>query len=273
MPLRGNLRDFSTTQLLNLVNLAKKTGTLTIEGPTEAARICFREGKLIYAQMGNEDSSLPLVLRKVGKLNDQQANALKERPESANDKALGLLLINAGYVTQADILQSIKQNTLDVTFRLFTWVEGLFNFDATGAPPSGRITVPIELDNVIIEGSRRLREWEQLQDEIPNLDMALKFVDKPERLKNLNLSVEEWKVVSYIDPKNSIKQIAKTNSMSDLDVRKVVYGLLQAGVVELIRPAGTRPLSNMPQRKPMTAEAKEQEKSLVNKLISRIRSL
>ena len=33
MPLRGNLRDFSTTQLLNLVNLAKKTGTLTIEDP------------------------------------------------------------------------------------------------------------------------------------------------------------------------------------------------------------------------------------------------
>ena len=64
--------------------------------------------------------------------------------------------------------------------------------------------------------------------------MALKFVDKPERLKNLNLSVEEWKVVSYIDPKNSIKQIAKTNNMSDLDVRKIVYGLLQAGLVDLV---------------------------------------
>ena len=149
---------------------------------------------------------------------------------------------------------------------------GSFNFDATGAPPIGRITVPIELDNVIIEGSRRLREWEQPQDEIPNLDMALKFVDKPERLKNLNLSVEEWKVVSYIDPKNSIKQIAKTNNMSDLDVRKIVYGLLQAGLVDLV-VAGTRPLGNAPQRKPLTAEAKEQEKSLVNKLISRIRSL
>mgnify|MGYP001472054073 CR=1 FL=1 len=28
MPLKGNLRDFSTTNLLNLINLAKKTGTL-----------------------------------------------------------------------------------------------------------------------------------------------------------------------------------------------------------------------------------------------------
>ena len=28
MALRGNLRDFTITQLLNLVNLAQKTGTL-----------------------------------------------------------------------------------------------------------------------------------------------------------------------------------------------------------------------------------------------------
>lgn len=32
MALKGNLRDFSTTQLFNLINLARKTGALTIEG-------------------------------------------------------------------------------------------------------------------------------------------------------------------------------------------------------------------------------------------------
>ncbi len=275
MPLRGNLRDFSTDKLLNLISLARKTGTLTIEGPTEAARMAFREGKLIFAQVGNEDPSLAFVLRKVGKLTDEQARALHQRAEAANDKALGLLLINSGYVTQTEILQSIKQHILDVAYRLFTWVEGIFNFEANASPPAERITVPIDLDNVIIEGSRRMREWEQLQEELPNLDLALKFTDKPDaRLKNVNLNVEEWKVVSYINPKNTIRQIAKANTMNDLDIRRIVYGLLQAGLVELVRPiGGTRPLPGAPQRKPLTEAAKQQEKSLVNKLISRIRSL
>ncbi len=272
MPLRGNLRDFSTTQLLNLINLARKTGTLTIEGPNEAARMSFREGKLVFAQVGNEDPSLAYVLRKAGKLNDEQTRALRQRPESANDKALGLLLINAGYVTQAEILQGIRQHIMDVAFRLFTWVEGIFNFEAGMMPPVERITVPIDLENVIIEGARRMREWEQLQDELPNLDMALKFTDKPDaRLKNVNLSVEEWRVVSYINPKNTIRQIAKANNMSDLDIRRIVYGLLQAGLVEVVRPVGQT--GTLPQRKPKTEAAREQEKSLVNKLISRIRSL
>jgi hypothetical protein len=35
MAVKGNLRDFSVTQLLNLINLARKTGTLTVEGRTK----------------------------------------------------------------------------------------------------------------------------------------------------------------------------------------------------------------------------------------------
>ncbi len=275
MPLRGNLRDFSTTQLLNLINLARKTGTLTIEGPNEAARMAFKEGKLIFAQVGNDEPTLTFILRKAGKLNDEQARALRQRPEAANDKALGLLLINAGYVTQTEILQGIRQHITDVAFRLFTWVEGLFNFEANSLPPAERITVPVDLENVIIEGTRVMRQWEQLSEELPNLDLALKFTDKPDaKLRNVNLSVEEWRVVSYINPKNTMRQIAKANNMSDLDVRRIVYGLLQAGMVEVVRPVGqTGGLPNAPVRKPKTEAVKEQEKSLVNKLIARIRQL
>ena len=44
MALRGNLRDFTITQLFNLINLACKTGTLVVEGPNETAKVAFREG-------------------------------------------------------------------------------------------------------------------------------------------------------------------------------------------------------------------------------------
>jgi hypothetical protein len=65
MALKGNLRDFTITQLLNLVNLAKKSGTLIVEGPGEIARVSFREGKLSFAMIGQEDNSLASVLQPV----------------------------------------------------------------------------------------------------------------------------------------------------------------------------------------------------------------
>ncbi len=279
MALKGNLRDFSTTQLLNLISLAKKTGTLVVDGPTQGARLAFRSGKLIYAQLGHDDANLTLILHKAGKLSDEQARVLRDRASRAGDKELGLLLINAGYVSQADILLSIRAHVLDIVYRLITWAEGLFHFDPDVLPSDDRITVPIELENVIIEGARRMREWERLTEELPSLDMALKFADHPNiNLRDMKLNVEEWRVVSFINPKNSMKSIAKANNLSDLEIRRIVYGLLQAGLVEVIRPEGApRPLpfglAGKKPAPPPTPVEKKAQRGLVNRLIQRIRSL
>ncbi|NUQ86332.1 MAG: DUF4388 domain-containing protein [Anaerolineales bacterium] len=268
MALRGNLRDFTITQLLNLINLAHKTGTLVVDGPSEQAYVSFREGKLAYARVGQEDGSLATVLHKANRLTVNQYRAIVERAGNISDKELGLLLINAGYLTQEDILANLQGYFTEVVRRLFTWVEGFFRFEAEMPPPSDRINVRLDLENIIIEGSRQLREWEQLSDEIPSLDMALKFTDRP--LKNVNLSVEEWRVVSYINPRNTMKQIAHTNKMNDLEIRRIVYGLLQAGLVEIVRPEGVV----VPQNPKMfPTQVKEEQKSLVNKLIGRIKTL
>ena len=156
--------------------------------------------------------------------------------------------------------------------KLFTWVEGIFRFENDILPPNDRINVRLDLENIIIEGSRQLRELEQLQDEIPSLDMALKFTQRP--LTNVNLSVDEWKVVKFVDPKNSMRQIAKTNKLTEIEVRRVVYGLLQAGLVELVRlndaPVPTAATTNA---KAFPTQNKEEQKSLINKLIGRIRKI
>ncbi|HNN12095.1 MAG TPA: DUF4388 domain-containing protein [Anaerolineales bacterium] len=268
MALRGNLRDFTITQLLNLINLASKTGTLVVDGSTEQAHISFRAGKLAYARIGKEDGSLAAVLYKANKINANQYRAIADRAGQMTDKELGLLLINAGYVTQEDILLNLQAYFTDLVRKMFTWVEGIFRFENDILPPDDRINVRLDLENIIIEGSRQLRELEQLQDEIPSLDMALKFTERP--LTNINLSVDEWKVVKFVDPKNSMRQIAKTNKLTELEVRRIVYGLLQAGLVELVRPANAQ---ISPNAKSFPTQDKEEQKSLINKLIGRIRQI
>ena len=277
MALKGNLRDFTITQLLNLINLARKTGTLIVEGPSEKVWVSFRDGKLAYAQMGHEDNSLATVLYRANKLTVAQHRAIKSRAGNMSDKELGLLLINANYINQQDIITSLQNYSISVVNRLFTWVEGNFRFENELLPPDDKITVRISLENIIIEGTRRLREWEQLQDEIPSLEMALKFADRPgTNIRNVNLSVEEWRVVSYINPRNTIRQIARATKMNDLEIRRIVYSLLQAGLVEIIRPEGVpTPMIKTPTRIQAQApqKTKEEQKSLINRLIARIRSL
>ena len=222
--------------------------------------------------MRHEDSSLPTLLYKANKFSLAQYRTLKTRAANMGDKELGLLLVNAGYITRQDVIVTLQDHFISVVNRLFSWVEGLFQFQNDVLPPEERIITRIDLENIIMEGSRRLREWEQLQDEIPNLDMALRFTDRPgANLSKVNLSVQEWKVVSYINPKNSIRQIARTTQMNDLEIRRIVYGLLQAGLVDLVRPENMQvPLQPTGV---FATSNKEEQKSLINRLISRIRSL
>lgn len=272
MAIKGNLRDFTITQLLNLINLARKTGTLVVQGPSETAWVSFRDGKLAYSKLGRTDNSLATVLYKEKHLNNRQYKIIREKAKAISDKELGLLLINANYLTQEDILTALQNEFVGVIYRLFTWVEGIFQFQDNILPPKGKITLKIGLENIIIEGSRQLREWEQLQDEIPSLDMALKFSERPgTNIRDVNLSVEEWRVAAYINPKNSIQQIARALKMNDLEIRRIAYGLIQAGLVELVRPAGV-PLIQR-EHLPVSTQDKEEQRSLVNRLIKRIRSL
>jgi hypothetical protein len=273
MALKGNLRDFSITHLLNLINVAQKTGTLLLEAPSQEIAVSFREGKLAYAQDRHEDNSLATILYRAKKMNVHHYKAIKERTGSMSDKELGLLLINANYISQQEILTSLQEYFVSVVNQLFSWAEGSFRFEMALMPPNDKITVRINLENIILEGTRRIRESELLQDEIPSLDMALKFSDRPgTNLIKVHLSVEEWRVVSYIHPKNTIRQISKATNKSDLEIRRIIYGFLQAGLVEMVRPQGVAaPVATV--QLPIPNTHKEKQKSLINRIISRIRSL
>lgn len=287
MPLQGNIRDFSTTQLLNLVNLSRRTGMLTIfesvpTGEKDAmdndkmapgetrAKVAFNKGRLVYASLGNQSDDLVAVLNKAGKLTDNQARLLRERAKSISDKALAMRLISARYVTQADIVTCIKSHILDVIYNLMLWTEGPFRFEDNTMPGAGSILVPIELENVIIEGSRRIQKEAEINKLIDTLDISLAFPENPrEKFKGIHLSVDEWKVVSYVSPKNKLRQIMKALNMSELEIKKVVYGLHQAGLVKIVHPS-RQPDARAKQPKRRTSQP---DRRVIDKLIGKLKSM
>jgi len=285
MAMKGNLHDFSVTQLFNLVNLAGKTGLLTVENNSTSARVFFKEGKLIQARLsGEQDASLTTLLLKAGKITPEQAELVQRRARNQTDRELGLLLINSGFCGQRDIIQVVKSHILNNVYPLFAWTKGTFTFDPTTVPADDQITVMLNLESVIIEGTRLIKEWGQLKDDLPSLDVAIKFVDKPdERLRNVRLTVDEWRVVSYVNPKNTLRKIAKACGMDEFQIRKTVYRLLEAGLVEVIRPK----IEAMPQpvapARPPGVTAKQElfplppppkiDRGLLTRLIKKIKSI
>ncbi|NTW09721.1 MAG: hypothetical protein HGA28_09185, partial [Anaerolineaceae bacterium] len=60
--------------------------------------------------------------------------------------------------------------------------------------------------------------------------------------------------------------------LNDLEIRRIVYGLIQAGLVQLVRPEGAPPPVRESAR-PAPPVNVDEQKSLVNRLITRIRTM
>jgi hypothetical protein len=276
MALKGNLRDISISNLLNLINLARKSGALIVESPEKTVHAFFREGKLAYAQDGEHIQNLAAILYRSKSISPAQYSLFKSRASQMSDKELGLLLVNSNYVSQHEILSSLQNYYATILSQLFTWTGGHFRFETDLVPPEGKIPLRVNLENIILEGTRRQKEWGHLQDEIPNLDIALKFPERPgANIQNVKFNLEEWRVVNYVHPKNTVRRIARATHHSDMEIRQIVYRLLEAGLVELVRPIGqvaalsssSRPQVALP------GHSREERKSLLHRIIGRIRSL
>jgi hypothetical protein len=258
--LQGTLEDLRAMQLFQLINHAKRTGTLHIYEvvPTagrapiigksrqpepapgkDRVRMAFKEGKLIHAFARDQDGHLASVLYKSGKLTEAQYQTIREKAANYTDRALALLLINANYVTREAVLESVQRQAIDIACDVMTWTKEPFAFEDGEQPAPDLITAPIDVGEVIREGTRRNQDVDDLLALLPNLDFRLKFPSTAptDKLRQSKTTREEWQVLGNVTGRNTIRQIAKTLNMTDTEIRRVVAGLLNSGQVELDKPA------------------------------------
>lgn len=249
MALQGTLREYSLDQLLNLVHIARKSGGLAVQSSQGAADLFFDEGKLVAAAMG-QPLTLAALMVQSGKLSPDQAANLAASSGATDDKQVGLLLLNTGQISRDDIVQALRQSVLDVLYVVWGWEDGSFVFDQTRTPPPGRVTIPISLERILVEGSRHRQEQVQpapAPGALPSLDVALRFTEGfGEHLRSVDLSPKEWRIISAINPRNSVAAIAQRNGMSEAEIGDVVARLLREGLVEVAGAPESGPAPETP---------------------------
>jgi hypothetical protein len=237
MALVGNLRDFGLSEFLYLVDRGSKTGRLTLQKTGDRAELYFNTGKLVYATHFNQDERIGDILVRMGRISREQCNtALRLQHTEEVSKPLGQIMVERGMVTLAEIHKCVRLQIEEITYGLFGWQEGDFRFEPELAPPPESVTIPLSIENIIMEGTRRIDEWARIRNSIPSLDVIVRFSDQPhEKAKGVNLTPDEWRVFARINGANSIRQIAQQTALGDFEVARIMYGFLSAGLVVLTR--------------------------------------
>jgi hypothetical protein len=270
MALKGNLKDFSLAQLLNLIRLAHKTGCLVVEAGGDPLRIFALDGRLTGVAQNGRGSPLGPALVRAATITEEQLKLVRGHLGLNTDKELALRLVDLGAVSPDGVRQVIQRQALEALFPVFPLTKGAFNFDADARLGEDAIAISMDLEAVVLEGGRRIRESGRLQEAIPTLDIVPRLTSQRDaKLRSISLTVDQWKAISFINARNSLRQISDYSGLTEFQLRKAVQDLRAAGLVEMDASSGKAKTAKPPPGKIIPSHTPS--RNIIMRIIDRVR--
>jgi tetratricopeptide (TPR) repeat protein len=245
MAIRGSLKEASLPDVLQLLSMGKKTGCLSVTHRNSFGYIYFDKGRICYASIVNRRDRLGDRLLKSGAITQEQLDAGIALQDRRRDKRLGELLVEQGALTIEQLHNAIHVQIQEAVYFLFTWTAGTFNFEADVAPDAHDYVVSINPESLLLEGARRVDEWELIEKKIPSFDLVFEMNRGKVMSSDVELTAEQRVVLDLVDGTRDVQAIIDASGLVEFEVGKAVYGLLNASFIHRIgKSAGpTQPLA------------------------------
>ena len=240
MDLQGNIEKFALAEILQLIATSRKSGTLGIQHNDSIIMIYFEAGEVVYAYGPRETFHLGQLLTERGKLTSAQLDeAIAVQAQTENTRRLGEILMDRGFIDRADLESVVREQIQELLYSLLNWRSGSFKFYENQFPTKEEITVSISVENVILEGLRRLDEENMIRETLPDLDQVFRIgASQAGRTRAVTMKASEWNVMAMIDGHRSIRQICEASPLSRHETLNRIAQLRLAGLVE---PSKTEP--------------------------------
>ena len=239
MLLQGNLREFSLPNVLQLVKMSAKSGALMMRRDGEWGKIFFRHGRIYYAFAVPQHLPLGERLVQAGAItSDQLRRALVTQRKSTDGARLGDILLEKSQLDPATLEQVVREQIQDAAFDFFSWADGEFEFCADESAAEEDIIVEMSVETVIMEGCRRIDEWELIFEQVGSLERVphLTYARRVEEQGELRLTADEWRVVVHIDGRADINTILRDCGLDRFRGAKVVFSLYSSGLITVSEP-------------------------------------
>src|SRR6476646_5731482 len=146
MAIQGTLKTMSLTDLLQFLAAGRKSGTLKFDQGKITKQIYFKNGMIVGSKSNDPREYLGQVLLHYGKVDEVQLQIARELQRTSGAK-LGEVLVQQGFITEDDVLQTLKTRTLDAIYDLFVWTDGDFEFFDDEPLPEELVPIEVEPTN------------------------------------------------------------------------------------------------------------------------------
>ena len=240
MSIHGTLKTMSVSDLLQFLEVGRKTGTLKIARGAIVKKIYLERGAIVGSKSNDPKELLGQVLLHYGKIGEDQLHSSLEIQREVGGK-LGLILCERGFVTNNDVMEALRTRTLEIIYDLFIWEEAEFEFFDNEPVPADLIRVKVEATAVIMDGIYRVDEWSRFRQVIPS-DRTI-FELNSGWTKSLHESKEIREVLYHVEKHMTVAEIAYNMHTSLFHACALLFDLVEKGA---IRVGGEASASEVP---------------------------
>jgi predicted transcriptional regulator len=257
MALHGNLRDFSISDIFQLIGLQRKTGVLTLKSRDDLVTITFLDGRVVDSDSEKYrlESRLGKVLLKRGTLSDEKlGQALKIQQDTL--QRLGYILVKNGFISNEELKRALTQQILEIVYRIFRWREGEYNFSQETSVEYDRESItPITTESILMEGAQMLDEWPIIERQVKSMGQIFEKTSIRQRIEvsedesfefdestagqvqavkgeTIKLSPAVHEIYGLVDGNCTVAELVERSRQNEFQVCKALYELVTRGLVE-----------------------------------------
>jgi hypothetical protein len=233
MSVSGNLKTMLPGDLLQWLSLGQKTGTLFVSNKGTEKKIFFRNGRVISSASNDPREYLGQFLMSHGYITEPELMKAME-VQAQSRILLGKILVMIDVITEEDLQRLMRLKAEEEIYDIFLWNEGDFQFIDDELPQMEMIPLQVDVTGLIMEGTRRVDEWNRIHTLIGHEGLVPAIVKElpPEELED----DAQRMVVNAIDGRRSLAELVLESRSSSFNVASAVYHLTREGYVKLTDP-------------------------------------
>ncbi|HWR83571.1 MAG TPA: DUF4388 domain-containing protein [Candidatus Deferrimicrobium sp.] len=233
LDLQGNIERFTLPEVFQLIASARKSGTLAIQREDSIVMVYFKDGDVVYGYGPRQTFHLGQLLKERGLITAQQLEeAVGAQARTDNSKRLGEILVARRFIDRADLETVVRQQIEELLFTLLGWQSGTFKFYESQFPTDEEITVNLSVENVVLEGLRRLDEMNMVKETLPDRDAVYTIAaSQAGRTRAVTMRSVEWNVMALVDGRRSVNEICMVSPIDQNETLTRLAQLKLAGII------------------------------------------
>jgi len=230
MAMAGSLSEVGLADICQLLALGRKTGRLTVTHRADLGYIYFDRGRITHASVLNRPDRLGELLVLNAVIDRTQLEVAMDYQAGARGERLGTVLMSQDAISEDELAHFIRIQIEEAAFHLFTWTEGIFRFEADAVPEAtGIYLISASAESLLLEGARRVDEWELIRKKIPSNDLIFRIDRKPSSGDDVELTVAQKRILPMVDGQITVRELVVQSGLVEFEAVKALFGLIQAG--------------------------------------------